>query len=597
MRQRLRRAALLSTVIAVLFSGAASAHPEKREPETATPGRLPGRIDNVELVGKALVHDAAPMRVADVGAFGDYAYLGAFVGPDCENGGVYVIDVSDPANPREVREAFIPAARGSFVGEGVQILDMSTPAFTGQVLLHNNEICGEVGKGGLSLWDVTDPEAAKPLAENVGDTTGTPFDPEEPTPVHQIHSAFGWQDGDKAYAVIVDDEQMATFDIDIMDITDPRAPVLIAETGLVEFSEAEQEPSPHGRTPFFHDVVVKEVGSKMLMLASYWDAGWVILDVDDPANPRFMRDTDFPETEPLAGVLALEDGLVPEGNAHQAEFTRDNTMFFGTDEDFGPFRLTVQITDGPNAGGAFDAIEASDVPTLRDGRTIEGETAFVGDACGDTPTAPGANVIALVERGNCSFQDKADNVKAAGYAGGIMFGSQDPTCDVLVTMRITSELPFVFVRRTAGLNILGITSSDICTTPAPKAGALGQDVFASGVFDGWGYVHLYDAATMTEIDRYVIPESTSSEFADGFGDLSVHEVATDPNRDLAYFSYYAGGLRVVEYGPEGIREVGAYVDPELGNTFWGIQLHEIGGEQYALASDMNNGLWIFRYTG
>ena len=34
-------------------------------------------------------------------------------------------------------------------------------------------------------------------------------------------------------------------------------------------------------------------------------------------------------------------------------------------------------------------------------------------------------------------------------------------------------------------------------------------------------------------------------FATGFGDLTVHEFATDPTENLAYSSYYAGGMRVM----------------------------------------------------
>ena len=47
---------------------------------------------------------------------------------------------------------------------------------------------------------------------------------------------------------------------------------------------------------------------------------------------------------------------------------------------------------------------------------------------------------------------------------------------------------------------------------------------------------------------------------------------------MAYISYYAGGFRVVKYGNAGIHEVGAFID-EGGNNFWGVEVHEVGGEQ------------------
>ena len=35
------------------------------------------------------------------------------------------------------------------------------------------------------------------------------------------------------------------------------------------------------------------------------------------------------------------------------------------------------------------------------------------------------------------------------------------------------------------------------------------------------------SVTLTELDTYAIPEAMDPDFAEGFGDLSVHEVATD----------------------------------------------------------------------
>ncbi len=122
--------------------------------------------------------------------------------------------------------------------------------------------------------------------------------------------------------------------------------------------------------------------------------------------------------------------------------------------------------------------------------------------------------------------------------------------------------------------------------------------FAS-YFDGWGYVHLFQNSDgkMTELDTYAIPEAHDPAFADGFGDLSVHEVATSPSdADLAYISYYAAGLRVAQVAGGQLVEVGHFID-EDGNNFWGVQVFEQNGIEYVAASDRDFGLYIFRYTG
>lgn len=70
------------------------------------------------------------------------------------------------------------------------------------------------------------------------------------------------------------------------------------------------------------------------MLLSYWDGGYVQIDVTDPLNISLLADSTFadPDSE------AAESGLTvrPEGNAHQAEFTLDDRYVLAADEDFSP---------------------------------------------------------------------------------------------------------------------------------------------------------------------------------------------------------------------------------------------------------------------
>jgi hypothetical protein len=55
----------------------------------------------------------------------------------------------------------------------------------------------------------------------------------------------------------------------------------------------------------------------------------------------------------------------------------------------------------------------------------------------------------------------------------------------------------------------------------------------------WGYAHLYDAKTSAKLDDFVIPEAVDERYSSGFGDLSIHEFATDPTTNLAYSAYYS----------------------------------------------------------
>lgn len=560
-------------------------------------GHIPSGSENVIEIGNLdlFEDEEQPGRIADVSAYGNYAYLTAFWEPECDRGGVYVVDITDPAAPELV--TLIPSHRGTFSGEGSQVIHLETAYFKGEVLAYQNEICpGDTkGVGGMTLVDVTDPEKPKKLVEGAGDYS---IAGKAQTKSNETHSVRMWTHEDKAYAVLVDD--LEATDVDIMDITNPSKPVLISETSLVD--ETKQPlGAVHGDAVFLHDMVVEEIGGRQIMLASYWDGGYAKLDVTDPANPVFLSDTDFAAIDPVRA--AFGEAITPEGNGHQAEFTRDNRYFVATDEDFDPYRVTATMEDGT----PFTAVQGSDVPAIDPDTTLAGGTRYLGLAC-DPATIPAADAtgnIAVIERGVCDFTVKVQNAQAAGYEGAVVFNRTGVEgCDALLSMLVEADIPAVFVSRTDGFRILtgGVPADYTCNdaggTAVPTAvGANGQDVDIKAVFDGWGYVHLYDATTMQDIDQYYVPESQDPAYADGFGDLSVHEVATDPDQDLAYISYYSAGFRVVEYGAGGLTEVGMFID-EGGNNFWGVEVHKHpNGQKYVLASDRDSGLYILQYDG
>jgi hypothetical protein len=134
-------------------------------------------------------------------------------------------------------------------------------------------------------------------------------------------------------------------------------------------------------------------------------------------------------------------------------------------------------------------------------------------------------------------------------------------------------------------------------------GTLGDTLTFSSYFDGWGYVHLLDRRSMKELDTYALPEAHDPAFADGFGDLSVHEVATSrKDASVAYVSYYSGGLRVIDVeeskrrgGAPRIVEKAAHIDT-AGNNFWGVEAFTQGGKEYVAASDRDLGLYLYEYT-
>ena len=579
------------------------------------PEHLPAVQQNLTLVGevelKTSFGDVSPGQIADLAVYKGYAYLNSWDEPTCAKGGTYVADITDPTKPKEV--GFIPASGpGYYHGEGAQVITIDTLGVTRDILAVNNEACSNAANrppgvdpasGGFDLYDVTDPRNPVTLVQNAGDDDAA-------TPANSYHSVFVWQDGPNAYLVASDNTEFE--DVDIFDITDPTAPVQLADLDiLTSFPQVEDPQAPNGNTIFHHDVVVKEIDGVMTMLVSYWDAGYVQLDVDNPAAPTYISDSDFPAVDPLV------PGFSPEGNAHQAEYSFDGQYYLAGDEDFAAFRATNTITEAPFNGVEF-AAAVSEAEPIPDGTTIAGDTEFVGLACTGTVAPPSAGVtIAVAERGVCAggFQEKIDAIEAAGYDLAVIFnnsfGAGGGRCEGLINMLVdgpTTGIPAIFVGRADGLRILGTFNQGTyqCTgaaaetpadTDAPAVGADGLTISIASDFDGWGYAHLYDAATNAEVDAFAIPEGLDPTKASGFGDLTIHEFAADPQENLAYAAYYAGGMRVFRFGPTGLEQTGAFIDAD-GSNFWGVeQFTTAQGRRLIAGSDRDFGLQIFCYTG
>jgi hypothetical protein len=594
---------------------------------------LPASSANVNLVSKLRLTNEES-GIADVGYFKGYAYLNAWA-PECPGGGgVHVVDVRDPRNP--VKVGFLPAETNAFPGEGIHIMEVNTPFFQGDLLLTNNEACALPVTLGISIWDVTDPLNPVKIGQ-FGDSVpavgGQVY--------HSYHSVQGFTQPGKAFAVATDNNEIR--DVDIMDLTNPFAPVVATEQGLENWPGA-QGSYANGQTVFHHDQQFKRIGGNDFLAISYWDAGQVLLNVNDPYNPVFVGDSDYLSPDPE--FPQFEE---MEGNSHESYWSSNSRFLLSTDEDFSPFRTLFEMTTGPNAGtyGAGEFGFMPSINSLPDG-TLNGPTIFGGRGCfvagpngdpspaqnlGDPapppasamPAGPGEEKTVVFSRGACNFSQKIAAGQDLGYDAVIIGQSHAGTRNGLLPdsffcggqgHQFDEQIQAICI----GHRAMHLMFNDPPSYTGPEGadillGTLGEKYSATTEFDGWGYVNLHDATNpnLPIIDTYAVAESKIEAFAEGFGVLSVHEVKTDPRRDvnLAYFSYYGAGFRVAEFGSGGIREVGHFID-EGGNDFWGVFPigDETAGHGYAshpgrgeglrpliLASDRDFGLYIFDYTG
>jgi hypothetical protein len=613
----------------------------------AQDGHLPAGSKNVKLIGKLELTNLVD-GIADVGYFKGYAYLNAW-GPNCASvggsgAGVHVVDVRKPSAPTKV--GFLPAESNGYPGEGVHVMSVNTRFFKGDLLVHNNEACNTAAPStlGFSMWDVTNPRAPRKLGQ-FGDSDPTPFLFSTGL-YHSNHSVQGFTLGSRAFVVVVDNEEAfgpPFKDVDIFDVTNPAAPVLASERGLEDWPAA-QGSYANGDAVNNHDIQFKIVGGRPTLVVSYWDAGQIQLDVSDPYNPRFIGDSDYPTPDPL-----MPQFEIPEGNSHESYWSSDSRWLISTDEDFSPFRTNFELTTGPNAG-PYGAGEFGFTPSIdsRPDGMIAGPTVYGGRGClaagpnagpdavpgepspppaSAIPAAPGEEKTVVFSRGSCFFSTKIAAGQDLGYDAVIIEQSHGGTRDgLLVDSFFCGGQGHDYDERIPAICI-GHRATHLMFNDAPQytdptgegrdilLGAMGEKYTATTEFDGWGYVQLHDATQpdLPIVDSYAVSEGLDEDFAEGFGDLSVHEVKTDPRRrvNLAYFSYYAAGFRVAEFGRRGFKEVGFFID-EGGNNFWGVFPigDETAGHGYSshpgrgegrrptiLLSDRDYGLYIVEYTG
>jgi hypothetical protein len=612
-------------------------------------GHLPPVQENVELLGKLKLTSFAD-DVSDVSALGDFAYVGDWgLGGQCSTGGVNVVDISDPTNPQKVK--FLNAGGSAYQTEGIQALNIGTSAYSGDILVVSNEWCRALpnpkqNKGGITIYDIANPASPKVLVSGFGD-----FDLHGPGQAAESHSVIAWDAGNNAYAAAIDNEEVE--DVDIFDITDPRNPELIFETALAGVNV-----DGHGELQTSHDFDVLQFNNdadpalEWNLMVSDWDAGWVHLDVTDPHAPFIVGETDYATCDQV-----IPTACPPEGNAHQGEWTSTGDTWIGTDEDFDAYRTSpLTRTTGPGAPEEYTTVAVGGAPvTILPDKTLNGPVAYGGYGCPGTSTPipsadsvippssllPGEEQIIVLQRGPgagaeadpnnpeaaCFPGEKADNATDQGWDAVILTGrhvtggaaADDPPNCGFGAFPADEQIVAVCTTHTAMHELFGRTPDFTIPYPVgdpadlePDIGDVGFKVSITATFDGWGYSRVFDTsnpAAPNEIAQIHIAETSDEDFATGFGDLTIHETEVprgDPNEGgpgpdddkLAYFSWYSGGFRVWDISdPANPEQVGRYIDAK-GNDFWGVALAEDpNGDRIILASDMDFGLFIFRYTG
>ena len=539
----------------------------------------------------------------DVWALGKYAYTGTFNSPcgGAPQAGVWIWDVGNSNKVDFV--GIIPSPTGSRSND-VKVATMNS----GDILVHSNESCGG-GPGGFEIYNVDDPEnpvyQGSVRIDELNPISNALFGGITDVGVHNM---WLFTDGSNDYVAAVAETAFDNFMI--FDITDPTNPTLASSWGAEEIFDpgVGDETSDVGRVlnaalwllsgygssqnRFLHDISISADGHSAYL--GNWDAGLVLLDISDPASPQLVsvaldvangsldgevnRHSSWPSEDGSIVVEGEEDfdaweastppgNLTLDGSATPGDPTIPATAISTTDGDDFEANQTgnmgstdgtsVDVSSGPLAGNSYPAIElatAAGSPTFADTGTLSGELVWIGRACtltqGDAILNGGAvdpGDIAVVRRGACEFQEKADAAAALGASA------------VVIANNISTSTPW------SGLRI-------------------------------WDYRDPANPVLASTFNTTCSASTAPGGSCDPAGTYSSHNVLveTKGNKVKAYISWYNDGMLVLDVSdPYNPVETARYTEP--GEDYWGV--YKETNSPWIYGSDRNGGLTVFKEYG
>jgi hypothetical protein len=253
---------------------------------------------------------------------GKVAYLGSGSGGDV----AYIIDVSNPADPKVV---------DSLVTNTRRVNDLMTDA-DGKILVHTREGASD-RKNGIVIYTLEDPLHPKKVSEFTETVTAG------------VHSSFVYRDktSGQLNVFITND---GTGALHVINLDDPAKPKELAVWKTPRLDA--------GRS--LHDIDIQDG----LLYGSWWNDGLVILDVGNgikggsPSNPQFVSQYKY-DLDKLYKRVELKGGPGYIRGTHTA-WRHKNYVFIG-DEVFGAGFGGAAGAELTQAWGRMQVIDVSDI--------------------------------------------------------------------------------------------------------------------------------------------------------------------------------------------------------------------------------------------
>jgi hypothetical protein len=463
-----------------------------------------------------------------------------YVGSEGTKVAIKLIDIADPAHPTLI--GTLPARSGTSYF-AVKVMSLDTPAFKGDLLaVHLRD-----RTRGVEFWDVSDPRQPRLLSlfEIAANPAGYSLYLVQ-REGRLLALSGDWKDG-----------------VSILDATDPTRPALLTRWQLQK--ELNIDPAAGADPGSTVDGVSANAAGTIAYLA-YGDAGAVMLDISDPARPRYLGRTVYPPED--------------EGNTSSAIDADGGRLLITGDQDFdpAPAATNLRVTAPASLAGLHPGLELAITRQLVNSGPVRGEVVYVGTGLPGTELrADPKGKIALIDPGNSSaLLDRIVRAQEAG-AVAVLFNQ--------------------YRERNAGPNsritIPGMSLPSGIGEAIKSALAAGEKVtveLAAGPATT-GFVRLWDIrdpAKPAQVGTFDTP-ATRTPPAKGY--YSPLPPLVRGNR--LYVPWLSDGIRVVDIAdPAQPKEIGHFVPPgTAGSARVGSVVLSNG---LILLHDSDSGLWILR---
>jgi hypothetical protein len=387
-----------------------------------------------------------------------------------------------------------------------------------------------------------------------------------------VHELYLLQQGERVIALLA----QLDAGLRILDATDPTQPRLLATWRMQR--DLNIDPGL-GVWPSCFDHSVSASADGRTAYLAYWDGGAVILDISDPAQPRYLGRTLYPMSE--------------EGETHSAVEADGGRLLITTDEDGDPTPAanTLRLTAPASLAGVKPAIELAYTRQLAATGKVRGEVVYVGSG------QPGIDYLSD-PRGKIALLD------TVGAAHAVRLQEAGAVAVLLSKLQFRDSAPDV------KLTIPGVSLAKETADAIKVALAAGEkvEVELETTPGSWGFLRLWDIRDRTrpvQVGTFATPDALRfPPRQPNFFAFTAHNPFVRGNR--LYASWYSDGIRVLDIAnPAEPKEIGHFVPPfpegtpvlkEPAGEFgpypqvWGV----VEQNGLILMSDMQTGLWIVR---